>query len=1427
MTTQDYEKMKGEIADGYLKKFKDELWRFKSLTVFPIEWKLKKIMISDVDLEGKTMKDLDDLWRWRTVLGVITPKIANDIFDFLKEKQSLIIQAETSQKLEELRNEVVLWKIVPQEEPNKDKEISLEKNKDDKQPEDKETSDTEIEDSNKPEARNSVRSGVIVWVTWATAWKTMEKSVNRYNDMKFKKELDFKIESSSSAKLEIQNMQSKMDDLVKEFDQNKMNPKISQAVRNNLDKSSKKFAKISAWLSDAWAVEAWDARGKLGKDMPIDVLNALDPKTAAKLAELDDGVFTLIAQANTSDEVTEILAKNGIKNVDSKVIEILVEMKVPDNIKAFTKVLRYGKKLSPLMKWLSCIGALDLLLFGFDVWMWNESMNAAEFVAKVNEARAWVKQDKALWELRMWAASIVLTIGAIWMASAIWASIGSVVPWPGTAVWFVIWVAIGVMVLTVQEMVNQLYYDKLEFYTHNKEDYIRKERTDIKQAILHCAKGQDIDANHKLTDQALNEKWINTFQDAWEAIIFQEEMDKYNKRLLDPKIKLSLMVWWYFSGETRSDYIAKLSAEEKIKWAEEDKVMNELIAKRMEYVKQFITKTGTGEQYTQFIENIRSNTWIAYIEKIIGNSEVYVEMNDTTANYIPGFKGTIEEYKKQYGEKLQSEYPEGYTLFDTLYKADINKFEYLCTGINIYPLQIESSASYTPEQIIIMKKNKEFVEKFYHYKNLWLTIEHKNNVTIDYMDCDYSYIDKVLIDFDTIDTRTNLNTQNAIDYFSMKNGIVARLNTNYQVSSSTGQNILYRMAREFHGYDWDNDMFHIMRFYKESDYNTKGIYYDDERMVNDNWSFDGSWNIDDVDKNNMTVSEVYNKFSGASMLDSAVDVADQEAVKEFRAKIKKIIKEEIAAKSPVQKKKTETDILEFVKSQSKIIWEVASIAEDGSLVYSWANQQGYIEMPYHLVIAAKKAKIGDIEKFLFKYENGKLVALSSQQYVDTSLQFTTVPVIYEKVTPLREDITPEEKSVIAKVDFVKERLSKLRGVESAREDARFGWHEDEIDIPEEIEREMSKKVYEWENLKESLLYLSVRESTRIVLEKWKSYYDYFNWTYMGMLATISQFKVNNNLWSFDRMSQAWAWIGKEKYKIDDKGKITFDHLLVEDDEKEYITTYIKKAYQSEKKTVEELLKSEDIVEKQQGERMLDQIMISVFESEVLWISYKGDNIYLIDEQKNSNKADVEKRIEINFKNNMYIVPTNILAVDIDSNKVTLLPQEVKKITNVEKVVYDATNLTLKTIIATMNSVDRWHGRGKIKFTPNTKESTETVIVWKVKSRSSQHKVSIDVQKKQYTIDGLSYVFTNPNEFAYTVNLLNRIQGRYLKNNPAMVGKFFFGDQLYPNTLFADRDRHPNDVDILDGDTVKSKFSRLEDWNDANRRKFLRVINNIK
>ncbi|MEI6774652.1 MAG: hypothetical protein WCL18_07930 [bacterium] len=45
-------------------------------------------------------------------------------------------------------------------------------------------------------------------------------------------------------------------------------------------------------------------------------------------------------------------------------------------------------------------------------------------------------------------------------------------------------------------------------------------------------------------------------------------------------------------------------------------------------------------------------------------------------------------------------------------------------------------------------------------------------------------------------------------------------------------------------------------------------------------------------------------------------------------------------------------------------------------------------MPYYLIIAAKKAKIGDLQKYLFGYKNNKVTACTSKLYLHDNLDFT-------------------------------------------------------------------------------------------------------------------------------------------------------------------------------------------------------------------------------------------------------------------------------------------------------------------------------------------------------------------------------------------------------------------------------------------------------
>jgi hypothetical protein len=76
--------------------------------------------------------------------------------------------------------------------------------------------------------------------------------------------------------------------------------------------------------------------------------------------------------------------------------------------------------------------------------------------------------------------------------------------------------------------VDTLYYDVRDFYLQDKEDYIRKTRAEVKQAILqhlHNKKEGNISLNEKLgaAGEDLKAKKIENLQQAYEALFFLEE----------------------------------------------------------------------------------------------------------------------------------------------------------------------------------------------------------------------------------------------------------------------------------------------------------------------------------------------------------------------------------------------------------------------------------------------------------------------------------------------------------------------------------------------------------------------------------------------------------------------------------------------------------------------------------------------------------------------------------------------------------------------------------------------------------------------------------------------------------------------------------------------------------------------------------------
>ncbi|MDR2415269.1 MAG: hypothetical protein LBD75_01270 [Candidatus Peribacteria bacterium] len=112
------EQLKQEVASEYLKKYKKEIGRLKSLALYPLEKEVKNILSGNAILPEKFDEIQEFGWRGK-VLGFISRDMASDLLSFMKEKRLEIENAKTTSELVELKSE-----ILEEKKPEKQKETS-------------------------------------------------------------------------------------------------------------------------------------------------------------------------------------------------------------------------------------------------------------------------------------------------------------------------------------------------------------------------------------------------------------------------------------------------------------------------------------------------------------------------------------------------------------------------------------------------------------------------------------------------------------------------------------------------------------------------------------------------------------------------------------------------------------------------------------------------------------------------------------------------------------------------------------------------------------------------------------------------------------------------------------------------------------------------------------------------------------------------------------------------------------------------------------------------------------------------------------------------------------------------------------------------------------------------------------------------------
>lgn len=1427
-TNIEVNSIKKEIVDKYLEDFLDELSFLKKTIVdLSIKKRMKNILLSDDDISHKDFKDLEDLWFWKKVFSVefIFWDLADKIIDFLKLKKIELQKTKTHAELAKLAKEV-LWKdIETKDEPLDDivennSKINYSKNDDsannsnpdlenddnqdettlptwnskDKKPWDEESSDR----------INSIWywAATAVWV-WAT-WRILQDKLNPSVEARLTKKL--KWVDLMNTDESVGRMKSNFNTMSRYMEQQANNAKNSSKMKQNYSKMAIEYKQVADDF-DAKAINAYDARAKLWKNMPEDILNKIPNSVSKKFLSLWDDVFEEIFSntknlqwAKKTKEIKRILKLQNIEAPD-EVIWMFRHLKSADEMKALWNVLWHAKAMKWIVKGLKSVLLFDLVFLWFDVWMFTEGLNEAEVMAKANKIRAKNRKNKAYFELAMWAASIVAEIALIcgWVGTSIW--------WPiWTAVWAIAGVIIWWAIYWIQETVNSLYYNKKDFYSQNTENYIVQDRTAIKQSIIQVFGSDEKDENKKFLFRNLRCMEINTMEEAWKALIFQEYVVDGNYPLLSSR---------YGSGMPKVDFIKTLSQEEQELFKQEDKEMNLQIDARMEYISPYIN-INNPEKYSQMKNMLFSSQWVKMVENILIESRLNIEKKSDS--FLDWKEPTnLSEYKEIYKQNLQKQNKQIFEILEEYYNNDKLAFE----EIFFYIQQLGNRIQSGEEDSNKLTQNLEFIKNFHHYKTMDSSLEDKLNFHIS--EVNYAYAEAVLTDIKNINTYSNVKNSTELKYYFSTNEFIDRKQMQESISDNLWQNVIYRIAREFHGYQWNNDEFELMNYFSKSQDDTKGLYYDDGRFINDDWWIDDKLEFKDFDwKTNDQIMQKLFDPNYVHMLDSDAESMDDQLNQEYVSKIQKIVDEEIEFRKSTNKHKIEKEIFDYVSSKSQKITNPWEFNLETFATTSSFQEQWYVELPYHLVKKATMSWIWKVGLFMFKIENGNLVATTQWSEINNHLNFWKHKLKIEYLTKLRESITEEEIQIIADTDESHKKLEQLRSVQWWSFSKRN--HIDDLDIPVELERLISKKWQEWKDIKQSLYYTDPITSKYLLQQKSKIYKDYFNNLYKSMVFMQLWFTFSNDIDNIDYFNQALWMSNQPKVSINREEKtISLNKWFLRHRES---WKWFDKATQSYKYTIEKTynkqiqeykihwwntlleMLSNNQISNEEIQYYADKILISIFES--MFLSYKKENITWIllpwSEAYDINmKKNLKSRLDYNLSQKYFT--THDISSQIKYEEIKTTPQELQEL-DPEKVSFISTiQDTLQSILDTKSNVDRWGKRWEINLYVH-KDYISIQSWWK--------ETKIDLTSKR--IDWLDINFKTEKDIIMMANIINWFKWYYKPKYPDAAFEYdMWQIQNYEEWSII------NDITILTKNQIKENYSALREWDNA--KKFISYLHN--
>ena len=1345
------EQLKSEISEKYLDDFKEQLWFLKSLVLLPIKDDIKKILSWEANLPQK-FDEVKEFWWWKNIINFVTPDIANQIFTFMKEKRTEIETRKTEEELQALKNEVLTGIKIQGKETPQTLASNLSSNQENMQADlqagdvawdplqksdpqflsydkkEKHTQESEKESHEKSMAMGVAAGAAGVWATLG-----LDRVIRGYETRNLVKKLSPE-QIKEQLNWALETMKKQRNSL-----ESRLSSKQLKVLDKNIDKLSKGFANFDKETIDL--LKSWDS---LGGKIPNKILFhlGLDPKTLKQISLLSDQLI-----GKSPADIQTILKSNNILDVGDDLVESFSKAASKAELESMCTLLSRGTKLNRAIKTFKGAMLFDMACLWFDVYVYLEDNKEADLIAKVNEMRASNKYTRANVQLGIGVVSVA--IEALLMCTSLWSAW-----WPIGAL---IWAWVGGLTAAAAIGVDTLYFDVKDFYLQNKEDFLRQKRSQLNQTILQWLYNKEnwnTTLNEKLWAPELTQK-AKSLNDAIWSMLFIDELE--NGDLWGSS---QVLFSYLQSGKKKADFESGLSQQERQRFDLERKQIEEKVKQRFDYLKTFFESGAV-------VKQIEKWGGMQYLDNLVNQSRVYQTLKSQNKwNTNLNFNQNLDLYQKEYFKDVN---PEKVKKLQNLEKINPELYQEILVTSDLSSLLSadEEDQNYT--------ENVKLVKAMQDWKRL-ITWDRLVRLQIPDSNKNVAFIENLLRkDFDLSQTHYPQLWKEDVATI-VENRQERRWNLN--VSDDPMQNVLYRLACELYGYTGENDKAQLMQFYSEDVANNHGIYFSSERKLNKDWLIDGGIDTRLVSgfpasQLDVKVDQIMKKEfkTSTSSIDTPTENIDANLQKEFESKLRSILKSELSYRTVEKQNEIKNQISAFVSK----------------------NAQGgkYIELPYYLLLQAKKAGFWDLQRQFFTMKNGKLETLTLKSELNDKKVFNA-EVSY--LSPQREKFSDEEQALIARVEVVHQQLSQLQAVESS-----FS-KEDELDMPKEIEVLIADKYKEREKFKTDILYYDASVvGTSEILKQYESFATYFENLYLWIMLSLTKFKTND-VDSFALYNAALFYGEWDFFSADgtfDEKKITSFPYLQNAKVKDYYLSSIK-TQKVWSKTIEQLRKSEDAKEKEIWHQASKLILSTMISESLLG---KNSDWKIITIKVGGNWWDTDaisallnpNKLSEKIKKRLLKLP-NIPVLDTQKiQKLKESPVRVKVMPNSQKEAIKQINPLQGQIEATSPNIVWQNQRGNIIYDP------ERAVL-----KSWWHTIKLAEKSEKFYLDKLD-LWLSLKEVLRLANFANWIKKTYKRVRIA-----FEIEGLHDALVAKNQGMFWGDTEIISQDTLKERCPIAKD-----------------